>query len=183
MTKFTQPVPFCQGQQVTRTDCSVWLHPLPQVNWKHWIQQSWNQHSSSHQPPLVWNNFWLYLVHLFLVPKAKILITRLLILITTWHVENKTSYMCHLPQGEKKNESKLTNKIQNTALEEKSNLPLTKQFLRHSSLPVFVFLFFLRAIKRSILGIVGCFIDRELGFARNWLERGTSFWQLPGCPN
>lgn len=45
------------------------------------------------------------------------------------------------PRRKKKKESKLTNKMQNTALEEKSNLPLTKQFLRHSSLPVFVFLF------------------------------------------
>lgn len=92
--------------------------------------------------------------------------------------------MCHLPQGEEKSKrSKLTNKIQNTALEEKPNHLLTKQFLWHSSLPVFVFLFFLRAIKFSILGIVGCFIDQVVGFVRSWLERGTSFCQLPGCPN
>lgn len=60
-----------------------------------------------------------------------------------------------LPQGEEN-----INKIENAALEDKSNLPLTKQFLRHYSLPVFVFLFFLRAIKFSILGIVGCFMEQ-----------------------
>lgn len=78
-------------------------------------------------------------------------------------------------ERKKKIKSKLTKKIQNIALEEKSNLLLTKQFLRHSSLPVFVFLFFLRAIKFSILGIVGYFIDQAEGFVRSWLERGTSF--------
>lgn len=119
------------------------------------------------------------------MPKAKILITRLLILITTWHVEHKTSYMCHLPQGEEKWKRVKTNQknTEQTAWEEKPNLLLTKQFLWHSSLPVFVFLFFLRAIKFSILGIVGCFIDQAVGFVRSWLERGTSFCWLPGCPN
>lgn len=68
------------------------------------------------------------------------LITKLLILITTWHVENKTSYMCHYHKEKKKTKnpvSKLNNKPKNTVLEEKSNLPLTKLFLRHSLLPVF----------------------------------------------
>lgn len=110
------------------------------------------------------------------MPKAKMLITKLLILITTWHVENKTSYMCHYHKEKKKIISKLNNKTENAALEEKSNLPLTKPFLRHSSLPVFVFLFFLRAIKFSILGSVGFFMEQMVGFARRiWLERGPSF--------
>lgn len=103
------------------------------------------------------------------------LITKLLILITTWYAENKTSYVCHYHK-EKKNLSKLNNETENAALEDKSNLPLTKQFLRHYSLPVFVFLFFLRAIKFSILGTVGCFMEQMLGSARRiWLYRGTSF--------
>lgn len=65
----------------------------------------------------------------------------------------------------KKIVSKLNNKPKNTDLEEKSNLPITKPFLWHFSLPVFVFLFFLRAIKFSILGIVGCFMEQTVGFA------------------
>lgn len=141
------------------------------------------QHSSSHQPPLVWNNFWHYLVHL--VPKAKILTTRLLILITTWRVENKTSYTCHLPQGEKKKKKRVKTNQQNTEhctgteIQPPSNKTVSAAFLPSC---VCVSLF-LRAIKFSILGTVSCFIDQAVGFARSCLERDTSFWRLPGCPN
>lgn len=188
MAKFTQPVTFCLGQQTTRLDWNVGLHPLPHEGrtWTHLSQQSCLSTGPHHQSPLVLKQ----LLALFStsISSAQGRDADYQIANFNYYLARRKQNQLHvpLPQGEKKTQKPSFKTKQQTQehclgreIKPPSNKTVSAAFLASC-----VFLFFLRAITFSILEIVGCFMEQKVWFARIiWLERGTSFWRLPGYPN